>query len=122
MEALTSSDYGRATYILNEAATLKKLQLAASKPAIEVTRNVGSTTIHFSTGSYVTSVRPLVNAWIDIEGDHIDARLVDNMDIYVDNIKTKRDNAGTIEHYKVKLKVDGQKVTVAHRGRAAWQE
>ena len=112
MEALTSSNHGGSNYILNEEATLKKLQLAAVKPAIEVTRNGGSTTIHFSTGSYVTTVIPLVNAWIDIKGDYINNGLVDNMNIKVENVKIKKDNAGTIEHYLVKLKVDGQKVTV----------
>ena len=41
MEALTNLQIGGTNYILNEAATLKKLQNAAAKPAIEVTRNGG---------------------------------------------------------------------------------
>ena len=110
MEALTN--HGSAGYILNDKATLKKLQAAASNQAIEVTRNGGSTTLHFSTGSYVSVVIPLVNAWIDIEGDNINSNLVDNMDIKVDNVKIKHDNAGTVEHYLVKLMVEGHKVTV----------
>ena len=80
MEALTYSKARSSTYILNEKATLDKLQAAAIKPAIEVTRNIGSTTIHLSTGAYVSVVVPLVLAWKDIEGDHIDDMLVDGMD------------------------------------------
>ena len=66
MEALTKSKNGSMNYILNSVATLKKLQTAASKPAIEVTRNDGSTTLHLSTGAYVTVVSPLVNLWKEI--------------------------------------------------------
>ena len=112
MEALTYSKARSSTYILSEKATLDKLQAAAIKPAIEVTRNRGSTTIHFSTGAYVSVVVPLVLAWKDIEGHHIDDKLVDGMDIIVDKITIKRDDAGTIEHYRVTLLVEGQKVTV----------
>ena len=112
MEALTNSKIGSTDYSLNNDATLKKLQSAASKPAIEVTRNNGSTTIHLSTGAYVTMVNPLVKVWQDIKGDHIQRDLVDGMDITVNNIEIKKDNSGTIEHYKVKLAVDGRKVTV----------
>ena len=57
-------------------------------------------------------VNPLVMAWQGIEGNRIDDYLVDNMNIIVDNITTKRDDAGTIEYYRVKLAVEGQKVTV----------
>ena len=112
MEALTYSKARSSNYILNVKATLDKLQAAANKPAIEVTRNIGSTTIHFSTGAYVSVVVPLVLAWKDIEGHHIDDMLVDGMDIVVDKIATKKDDAGTIEHYKIKLLVEGQKVMV----------
>ena len=112
MEALTNSKIGSTDYSLNNDATLKKLQSAAAKPAIEVTRNNGSTTIHLSTGAYVTVVNPLVKVWQDIKGDHIQRDLVDGMDITVNNIEIKKDNSGTIEHYKVKLVVDGRKVTV----------
>ena len=111
MEALTNSKDG-SKYLLNKVSTLKKLQIAASKPAIEVTRNGGSTTVHLSTGAYVTVVIPLVNMWKEIEGDDIDSDMVDGMDISVDSIKVKKDDAGTIEHYLVKLTVDGHKVTV----------
>ena len=112
MEALTNSKTGATNYVLNKDTTLKKLQIAASKPAIEVTRNGGSTTVHFSTGAYVTVVAPLVKQWQAIEGDFINGDLVDDMDISVDSITTKKDEAGTIEHFLVKLTVDGQKVTV----------
>ena len=86
MEALTSSKIGSTDYSLNNDATLKKLQSAAAKPAIEVTRNNGSTTIHLSTGAYVTVVNPLVKVWQDIKGDHIQRDLVDGMDITMNNI------------------------------------
>ena len=112
MEVLTNSKIGSSDYSLNNDATLKKLQSAASKPAIEVTRNNGSTTIHFSTGAYVNVIGPLVKTWQRIEGNYIDSDLVDGMDISVDNIKIKKDDIGTIEHYKVKLAVGGQKVMV----------
>ena len=98
MDALTTSNPGSANYILNEEKTLKKLQIAAEKPAIEVTRNNGSTTIHFSTGAYYTVVVPLAKAWVNTEGDHINGDFVDNMDIIVEKIKIKKDDAGTIEH------------------------
>ena len=112
MEALTISKNGSKNYILNTEATLKKLQIAASKPAIEVTRNGGSTTIHLSTGAYVTVVIPLTNLWKEIEGDFINSDMVDGMDISVDSFKIKKDGAGTVEHYLIKLTVDGKKVTV----------
>ena len=112
MEALTYTKAGSSNYILNEKATLEKLQAAATKQAIEVTRNIGSTVIHFSTGAYVSVVIPLVMTWQDIKGHHIDDKLVDGMDIIVDKIIIKKDKAGTIEHYRIKLAVDGQKVTV----------
>ena len=105
MEALTYSKARSSNYILNEKATLDKLQAAANKQAIEVTRNIGSTTVHLSTGAYVSVVVPLVLAWQEIEGHHIDEKLVDGMDIIVDKITIKRDDAGTIEHYRVKLLV-----------------
>ena len=108
MESLTNSKIGGSNYLLNKEATLKKLQIAAQKPAIEVTRNRGSTTVHLSTGAYVTVVPPLVKQWQAIKGDYINSDLVDDMDISVDIIKIKKDNAGTIEHYLVKLTVDGQ--------------
>ena len=112
MEALTYCKARNSNYILNVKATLDKLQAAANKQAIEVTRNIGSTTVHLSTGAYVSVVVPLVLAWKDIEGHHIDDKLVDGMDIIVDTFTTKKDKAGTIEHYRIKLAVDGQKVTV----------
>ena len=112
MESLTIPNHGSTNYLLNEKETLKKLQGAAVKPAIEMTRNGGSTTIHFSTGAYVTVMVPLVNAWRNIEGDRINNNLVDLMNITMDSVKIKRDNAGTVEHYLVKLTVDGKKVTV----------
>ena len=112
MEALTNSKIGSSNYLLNKGETLKKLQIAAVKPAIEVTRNKGSNTVHFNTGAYVTVVGPLVKQWKAIEGDFINSDLVDDMDISVDSIYIKKDDAGTIEHYLVKLTVDGHKVTV----------
>ena len=51
MEALTYTKAGSSNYILNEKATLEKLQAATIKQAIEVTRNIGSTVIHFNTGT-----------------------------------------------------------------------
>ena len=94
MEALTYTKAGSSNYILNEKATLEKLQGAAVKQAIEVTRNIGSTVIHFSTGAYVSVVIPLVMTWKDIEGHHIDDKLVDGMDIIVDTFTTKKDQIG----------------------------
>ena len=72
MEALIYSKARSSNYILNEKATLDKLQAAAIKQAIEVTQNIGSTTIHFSTGAYVSVVVFLVLAWQDIKGHHVD--------------------------------------------------
>ena len=91
MEALKNSKIGSNIYLLNKEASLKKLQIAAAKPAIEVTRNGGSTTIHLSTGAYVTVVGPLVKQWRAIEGDYINSDLVDDMNISVDHIKIKKD-------------------------------
>ena len=112
MEALTYSKARSSNYILNEKNTLDKVQAAANKPAIEVTRNFGSTTIHLSTGAYVSVVIPLVMAWQNIEGHRIEDKLVDGMNIIVEDIAIKKDKVGTIEHNKIKLAVEGQKVTV----------
>ena len=112
MEALTYSKARSSNYILNEKNTLDKVQAAANKPAIEVTRNFGSTTVHLGTGAYVSVVIPLVMAWQNIEGHRIEDKLVDGMNIIVEDIAIKKDKVGTIEHNKIKLAVEGQKVTV----------
>ena len=96
MEALTNSKNGGSNYILNKETTLKKLQMAAQKPAIGVTRNGGSTTVHLSTGAYVTVVAPLRKQWQAIKGNFINSDLVDDMDISVDDINVKKNDAGTI--------------------------
>ena len=103
---------GRSTYFLNDEATAEKLKQAASNLNLEVTNNSGSKTINCSTGSYITTVLPLVKAWQDIEGGDIDRDLVDGMVINVIKVKTFVDLGDTIEKYLVKLRVEGKLVTV----------
>ena len=54
----------------------------------------------------------MVMAWQNIEGHRIEDKLVDGMNIIVEDIAIKKDKVGTIEHNKIKLAVEGQKVTV----------
>ena len=68
-----------------KTAVLEKLQAATIKQALEVTRNIGSTLIHFSTGAYVSVVIPLVMTWKEIDDMLVDGKLVDGMDIIVDH-------------------------------------
>ena len=103
---------GRSSYFLNDEATADKLKKAATNFDLEVTHNSGSKTLNFSTGSYISTVLPLVKAWQDIEGGDIDLDQVDGMEVTVVKVKTVVDLGDTIEKYLVKLRVEGKLVTI----------
>ena len=104
---------GRTTnYFLNDKATIDKLIAAARNDDIEVEHNDGSKNIFFSTGSYVTTVVPLVKAWIDLEGDTINEDHVDGLRIKVVKVETVKEKGTKIVGYLVKLNVEGKSVTI----------
>ena len=69
---------GRSKYYLNDAATVKKLKIAAEKDNIKITPCQGSIQVEFNVGSYVTVVLKLLKFWESNQGHPQNAEDVDN--------------------------------------------
>lgn len=101
----------RSKYYLNDVATAKKLKKGAiANDITKVCNKDSSHTIKISTGSYISTVLPLLKFWMEMR--EIDETDMDGMKVEVENVITKKDKGGTVEGYIVKLIVEGEEVTI----------
>ena len=71
-----------------------------------------SHTIQFSTGSYMTTVVPLLKLWQSLVGQEIDPADVGGLEVLVESVLVGTDRKGTTTDTIVKVVVDGETTTI----------
>ena len=103
-------------YRLNDKATEKKLKSFAILKDLHVSdiKLDRSHTIQFSTGSYLTTVVPLLELYKQLLDQEVTTIALNDgiIDIEVKSVDKKCDKKGTVVEHLVRLLVGGEKVTV----------